>query len=348
MSTKETISSTQIQRNDEEKEIYFMVLAPKEKEEIEKENLKKIKFKSENKPRIIYEKEIKIENESYLKHKVFKLNIKNEKKIEIEYSIEDDIYNISFTLEENIFIYDVKLTKKDRYIDNILEENIDQNKIPYYNKLQIFLDALKENNETNKNEQLYKETISLFKEKKDFNLLIFLFIHVYENNNLCPILLKIFNKIEVLESTKTDKNLSGYLETFNKIFSNDDFIRTKKYDMFDFYGIIICYLHYYDAKNKYFSANINKLYKSSEENAEIIYKILIKFHKYFIKPLNQDIEFYNNFLGYVINTMDKKDKKTIEKVLKYIKDIETFLNIINKYRDDIIRYFIKKKKKIMN
>ena len=75
-----------------------------------------------------------------------------------------------------------------------------------------------------------------------------------------------------------------------------------------------------------------------QKNSEILYKILIKFHNYFIKPLNQDIQFYYDFIGYV---MANKDIKTFEKVLKYIKDIVTFLDVIYKYRDDIISYFTK-------
>ena len=110
---------------------------------------------------------------------------------------------------------------------------------------------------------------------------------IYENENLCPKLLKAFNGIKVLENTKIDKNLSIHLDFFHKFFSEDDnFVKTHKYELFDFYGILLCYLHYYDINNKYFSVDINKL---SKTNPEILYEILIKFLPYFFKPLNQNI-----------------------------------------------------------
>ena len=333
MSTTESKGSTEIQVDNEAIDIYFIVSEPKE--DNEKENDKKIKFISKLKPKIIDEKEIEIENDSCMKHKVFKLNIKDEKEVKIEYEIGDYIYCILFPVKGNYFLYDVNLFKRHKFFDNLPPEDIAQNVISYNNKLQIFLDALEKNKETIKNEQLYEETIHLYKKKKDFNLLIYLFLHVYENDHLCPKLLKYFNNIDVLENAKVDKNLVEYLETFHKIFSDDKFINTKKYELLDFCGIIICYLYYYDLKNKYFSNDIKELY---QKNSEILYKILIKFHNYFIKPLNQDIQFYYDFIGYV---MANKDIKTFEKVLKYIKDIVTFLDAIYKYRDDIISYFKK-------
>ena len=335
MSTTEPKGCTEIQVDNEAIDIYFIVSEPKEKEDNEKENDKKIKFISKLRPKIIDEKEIEIENDSCMKHKVFKLNIKDEKEVKIEYEIGDYIYCILFPVKGNYFLYDVNLLKRHKFFDNLPPEDIAQNIISYNNKLQIFLDALEKNKETIMNEQLYEETIHLYKKKKDFNLLIYLFLKVYENDHLCPKLLKYFNNIDVLENAKVDKNLVEYLETFHKIFSDDKFINSKKYELLDFYGIIICYLYYYDLKNKYFSNDIKELY---QKNSEILYKILIKFHNYFIKPLNQDIQFYYDFIGYV---MANKDIKTFEKVLKYIKDIVTFLDVIYKYRDDIISYFTK-------
>ena len=63
---------------------------------------------------------------------------------------------------------------------NIVKEDIDQRIIPLYNKLDIFLKALKNNNEKNKIEKLYDETIDSYKKKKKFNLLIFIFLKIYE------------------------------------------------------------------------------------------------------------------------------------------------------------------------
>ena len=320
----------------EEKEIYFIVLSPIEMRQKNEEDSKKVNFKSKYEQVNILSKKIEIESKSFIKQDVYKLKIsENEEKIEIEYRIEDYIYAISFILKSNSFYFDVTFEKRHYFLTNLPPEEIKQDVISYHNKLQIFLDALKENKESNKISKLYEEAISLYKENKDFNLLIFLFLQVYKINDLCTKLINTFNKIKVLENIKIDKSLVEYLETFNQIFENDDIIETNGYNKNDFYGIILCYLYYYDINNKYFSKNINLLYK---KNREVLFEILIKFQSYFLKPLNQDIEFYNQLIGYSIQN---KELKITEKVLKYIKDLEIFLIVINKHKNDIIDYFEK-------
>ena len=42
----------------------------------------------------------------------------------------------------------------------------------YQDKLDLFLEALKQNNEEKKNELLYKETIELYSKKSNFSFLI--------------------------------------------------------------------------------------------------------------------------------------------------------------------------------
>ena len=80
MDSTKVESCTEIQSENEEIDIYFIVSEPKEKEEesSKNENIEKIKYTSKLRPKIIYEKEIKIENDSYMKNKVFKLNMKLE------------------------------------------------------------------------------------------------------------------------------------------------------------------------------------------------------------------------------------------------------------------------------
>ena len=148
MSKEEGEGTTEIKDDEETKVIYFIVFEPKENEENTKNKDKEPIYKSAYIPKLISTKTIDIKNESYIKHKVFKLNIKDEKEIKIEYEINNDIYEIIFTVKENYFLYDVKLLKRDKYITILPPQEIKQNIIPYYNKLQIFKEALKENNET--------------------------------------------------------------------------------------------------------------------------------------------------------------------------------------------------------
>ena len=111
----------------------------------------------------------------------------------IQYIEGCDEYVISFSVKENSFVYETELKKGNKYLDNIIKENIDQNIVPFYSKLNIFIEALQENNEINNIEKLYEDTISLYKKKKKFCLLISLFLKVNDKQkDLCEKLLDIF------------------------------------------------------------------------------------------------------------------------------------------------------------
>jgi len=287
------------EQSNNEKDIYFIILRPSE----EKLNFN-LKFESENPPKRIYIKNIEKGNGSFLEHNVFKLNIKkNEKeKVSNNYKIEyiegKDSYDILFSVNGNTFIYDTELKKGNNMNDNIVKENIDQNIIPIDYKLDIFLEALEKNGENNKIEKLYEETIDLYKKKKIFSLLISLFLKIYEKNkNLCSKLLNIFNEISEKGNTDRSRELISNLDTFNLIYSNaDNIIKNNGYDPINFYGILFCYLSYYNSGN--FSTIIKEF---SKGNVYILYEILIIYYSHFLTPLNQDKEFYNNFIIYAIN-----------------------------------------------
>ena len=80
-----------------------------------------------------------------------------------------------------------------------------------------------------------------------------LFLKIYQNKKLCPLLLKYFKETD--ENSKfnnSDKKtyLKDYTSQFNNIVSEVANIRREnKYDPIDFYGIILCYLNYYDEEN---------------------------------------------------------------------------------------------------
>ena len=77
--------------------------------------------------------------------------------------------------------------------------------------------------------------------------------------------------------------------------------------------------------------------KFSEGNAFILYEILIIYYSHFNNPLNQDKEFYNEFIKYAL----EKDKELniFKRILNYIDDIETFLYIINENKDNIFKKY---------
>ena len=164
--------------NDKKNEVYFIILVPSK----EKIDFKKEKFKSDIIPEIIHRKSIQKGNESYLDEIVFKFKKINNNKSKkasyattIQYIEGYDEYVILFSVKENSFVYETELKKGNKYLDNIVKKTIDQNIFQFNNKLNTFVEALQENNETNHMEKLYEDTIALFQKKKFYvkNYLIF-------------------------------------------------------------------------------------------------------------------------------------------------------------------------------
>ena len=316
--------------------IYFIILSPSE----EKINFSDLKFLSEIEPEIVYTTNIKNENGSFLSHNVFKLDIKKKEKnkkavkYQLQYEIGEESYDIIFDYKDGSFIYEVQLLKGNKFIDNIIKREIDQNKIPLHYKLDIFLEALKKNNESDKIDLLFEETIELYKAKKKFSLLVSLFLKIYQQNKeLCSNLIEYFKDKNHEENTDRDKDLDVVLNTFNTIYSDaKSLIDENKYDPVSFYGIIFCYLASYDKEN------FTKIIKDfSEGNATVLYEILIIYYSHFDVPLNQDTEFYNNFVKYAINK--GKDFEIFKRILKYIDDIETFIYVINENKVEIFKIY---------
>ena len=330
------------QSGNKEKEIYFIILRPSE----EKVDLDLEFSSSELAPSRIYKKVIQKGKDSFLEENVFKLIIKESEKgkgkekekekksYKIEYIQGDDAYDILFSNKDNSFVYETELKKGNKYLDNIVKEDIDQKIIPFHNKLNIFIEALKENNESNKIEQLYDETIYLYEKKKKFSLLISLFLKIYDKNkDLCINLMDIFKKISEKENGDRDKDLAEHLETFKQILSNsENIIQKSGYEPIKFYGILFCYLSYYNANE--FPKIIKNFY---EGNNDILFEILTIYYSHFNNPLNQDLNFYNEFVKYVIKT--KKESKLLERALNYIDDIETFIYVIDSNKIDIIKNY---------
>ena len=351
-----------------EKEIYFSILYQmKEKEK------DFIFTKYESKPQEIYSKDIIGQNGIYLYEKVFKMKkkIKKEEKkkgednkkkedikkedkkkedknkleeIEIQFEIGKDNYIITFNDENQIFYFDIELKKGNKYLKNIAKDNIDQNMLDYFQKLELFLAALKNNKEEEKIENLYEEIIKLYSKKKGFYLLISLFVNIYENHkNLCQKLIEEFNKIN--KEKKNEKNmdrkkeLDSYVSIFSTISSKaDDIIKNNGYDPIQFYGIIFSYLNFYDYEN--FKKYFEKLYK---EKCETLYEILLIYYSNFLNPINQDLTFFENFIEY---TIKNKEFNIFENSLNYILYIETFIIVIDKKREKIDEKYNKEFKTI--
>ena len=313
-------------------EAYFLILRPSE----EKIDFTGLNYESKNKiePKIAYQNRVEKEDKTFLEEIVFKFMKKKkekgkEKPKSTKYSITffegDHTYDISFSLKDECFAYQPDLNTGNKYLNNILKEPIKQNIIPFYNKLNIFLEALKKNNELEiKEKKLYEDTITLYENKKQFSLLITLFLKIYlKNKDLCIKLIKIFNEINEKDNMDREKDLKKELKSFIDIYSNaKDILEENKYDPIHFYGVLFCYLHYY------YKANFPKIIEEfSIGNSNILYEILIQYHSHFMNPLKQSKEFFNGFIQYALK--NDKELKIFKRILNYIEDIESFLYGIN-------------------
>ena len=110
-------------------------------------------------------------------------------------------------------------------------------------------------------------------------------------------------------------------------------MKERKYNPIYFYGVLFCYLHFYDKDN--FPKTIAGFL---EGNSEILFEILIQYYSHFMNPLKQNKEFYNKFIKYELNK-EKKDSKTFENILEYVEDIEAYLFVINSNKQKIFKIY---------
>ena len=156
---------------------------------------------------------------------------------------------VTFEANKSTFIYDVELIYGRKILD--IRRNIPQNTVEYKDKIEYFLQALID--ESEKIKDLYQDTLELYSKKKGFSFLIPFFIKIYEtegSENICEELLKLFR---VMNGKPKDNNknmdrkayLKDFKEDFNKIVEKPK----DNYNNINFYGLILCYLNFYDYDN---------------------------------------------------------------------------------------------------
>ena len=352
--SQENLEGEENDKNDDKNnEAYFLILIPSE-EKIDFQGLSCTK-KNMIDPSIIFRNRVEKDDKTYLEEIVFKFKKKKKKKeitdeenesikstkYAIAYYEEEHIYNITFASKNEYFIYQPKLEIGNKFLPGIPPEPIPQNIVPPYIKLNIFIKALQEKNEINQKEKkLYKDTIDLYEQKKQFSLLITLFLKIYgKNKELCKQLIEIFYRINNEENNDKIDDLKNHLKSFKDIFSNARYILDENnYNPIHFYGILFCYLHFYDDNN--FPKIIEEF---SEGNTKTLYEILIHYYSHFINPLRQSRKFFEGFIGYALK--ENKGLKIFERIMNYIEDIETYLFVINSNKKEIFEKYEELRKK---
>ena len=337
-------------------ETYFILLYQRK----EKENENDLKFIDiKEAPKFIHNIETQEnfenqENPIFFYIKVFKFirkqkkkDIENKKAINFSFQFEigQDNYDISFEAKDNTFIYDIFLKTGKKMLKTLTRKEIKQDVIDYSRKMEIFLEALK--SDENLKKQLYEETIELYKKKKGFSFLLSLFINVYEDKDLCSKLTGIFTEMNI--KNENEKNLDRYdklekyISTINKIASNANTIIEKNgYKAEEFYGIIFCYLNYYDNDN--FKKYFKDIYKS---NSKIVYEILLIYFSNFKEP-NKENEIDGFFDKFVEYAAQNKTYSNFTNGINLIIDYETFITAINKNKEIIIQMYANSENKKEN
>ena len=272
------------------------------------------------------------ENQKFYYKKIFKVEkpIPTGKKSKsknyyFEFEIEENKYIVSFDAKGKHFIFDVNLEVGKRIIN--IYRKIDQSQIDYDEKIDIFIEALKKDRSEDLINDFFKEAIYLYTQKKEFFLLISLFLRIYKNKDICQLLLKEFKDMNEKDNENNidrKPKLKNYISKFGEIIKCEanQLINDYKYEFVEFYGIILCYLNFYDHKN--FENLIKEL---SKKNAKKLFEILFIYHTQFINPLEQDEDFFDKFIEYSI---DKKDFQIFQMGLSYIKDIDILIKILEK------------------
>lgn len=92
-----------------------------------------------------------------------------------------------------------------------------------------------------------------------------------------------------------------YLKDFSSYFEElaskaEQIIKKNKYNTIEFYGIVLCYLNYYDLKA--FSSVIDELLSKNNND---IFEILLIYNTHFKNRINKNFEFFDKFIKYTIN-----------------------------------------------
>ena len=308
------------------KDCFFLIYLNKPKSEQNDE----LMFTSpkENLPKCIKTKE----DNNYI-IKVFKFNSKaiKDNKVIFEFSYDGKNYKVTLdNLKGKTFIFETILQQKKSMFGP--EQKIEQTKIGFPEKMNYFIEALDIQKENNKLDILYTDSIKLCSKKPNFHFLINIFVRVYNTEN-CSNLLDVFNKNIDKPGQKDNidkEKLLKYKFDFEQICENPEEIITKySLNKIDFYALILCYLN--NCRNDKYKELFESLFKKDKN---ILLDILLKYKLYFKKQ----IDLNENLLNEIIKYASTKDLKTFkENGLYYLKDTNTFLEILENNKNEIIK-----------
>jgi hypothetical protein len=303
------------------KEYFFLLDLKKPNSEDSNDKIEFInKEDKDNVPKCFQTKE---ENDKIIKIFKFSSKLIKDNKASFEFDFDGKKYKLSLEkINDKTFLFDSTLEMSYKK----LETKIDLPEIMNY-----FYDALNTKNENQKLTDLFNDSINLCNKRPNFNFLINIFVKVY-NKEFCSKLLDVFNnKIERFVEKIDKENLRSYNSDLEQIYENREEIISKfSLNKTYFYGLILCYFNNCD-NEKY--RELFDILSKSDESKKILFDIMLKYKLFFKKQ----IDISKDLLNEIIKFTTKKDFKTFkEDALFYLKDINTFLEIIENNKDDII------------
>ena len=311
------------------KEFFFLIYFKKKTKPKDEVNFKS----KENSPECLFTKTF-YSNENVELIKIFKYSGELKKEESFEFSFDNENFKLTLkNLKEQTFIFDFFLSQQKNILLFIpYDEKVEQNKLDNSDKMNYFMESLKEIKQTDKFDILYTDSIKVYSKKPNLKFLINIFINVY-NTNLCSSLLNEFSK-SIEKSLQIDNIMENDLEKYNDYFDNicnksEDLILSNSLDKINFYGLILCYLNNYSTEK--FNEQFKKLYKA---NKSLLFEVILKYKSYFKKEINLDIDQLNEIIRFS-TTKNFNEFKNL--VLFYLKDINTFFDIIEKNKEEIIK-----------
>ena len=298
-------------------DIYFFISIPKSKKEETDDIIFIVPEDNRLKPECIYSVKCLVNNNFYLKN-IFKANQsirkdQKENKYYFEFKIGEEIYTISFDAKGNKFVYDVNLEIKRK-------RNIDQTNIEYTEKINIFQEALEKKGDINLIYDLYKEMINSYPNEKLFSVIIDLFLKIYTKKDLCSLLIRNFKEMNLnqKDNNKIIFDVQSYLKEYTSkvddvIIEADKLIEENSYNTIEFYGIILCYLNFYNKEK--FCVIIKKLYN---EKIFIIKKNFVLLLKNYIMKSQM---IYMNYYLFIIVVLIL----LLNKVLNFLINLQNIL-----------------------
>ena len=260
--------------------------------------------------------------------KVFKFSkeLKGDYKAHFEFFYDGKQYKLNLDkLRDKTFLFDVDIVQSNN-------KKLEQTKIDISEKMNYFDEALNVQKEYEKKNILYNDSINICDKKQNFQFLINIFVKIY-NTELCSKLLDVFNKNKSkLVENNNKENLTKYKFDFDSILESlEEIISKFSFNLIDFYGLILCYLNI--CNNEKFRELFDKLAKK-EESKKILFEVMLTYKLFFKKQFDINEDILSEFIKYAT----KKDFTIFkEDALFYLKDINTFIEIIEKNKADIFK-----------